>query len=75
MTGFALALGTVVTSAMVVEGIFALPGIGTLLQRAIQANDFPGDLWHRAVHHDRHGGADGADGVHLSAARPAHSAQ
>jgi peptide/nickel transport system permease protein len=41
VTGFALALGTVVTSAIVVEGIFALPGIGTVLQRAIQANDFP----------------------------------
>lgn len=41
VTGFALAVGTVVTSAVVVEGIFALPGIGTLLQRAIQANDFP----------------------------------
>jgi peptide/nickel transport system permease protein len=40
-TAFALALGTVVTSAIVVEGIFALPGIGTVLQRAIQANDFP----------------------------------
>ena len=41
VTAFALALGTVVTSAIVVEGIFALPGIGTLLQLAIQANDFP----------------------------------
>lgn len=41
VTGFALALGTVVTSAIVIEGIFGLPGIGSLLQRAIQANDFP----------------------------------
>jgi peptide/nickel transport system permease protein len=41
VTAFALALGTVVTSAIVVEGIFALPGVGSLLQLAIQANDFP----------------------------------
>ena len=41
VTGFALALGTVVTSAIVVEGIFALPGIGTVLNNAIRANDFP----------------------------------
>lgn len=41
VTGFALALGTVVTSAIVVEGIFGLPGIGTVLQNAILANDFP----------------------------------
>jgi len=41
VTGFAIALGTVVTSAIVVEGIFALPGIGTLLNNAIRANDFP----------------------------------
>jgi peptide/nickel transport system permease protein len=30
-----------VTSAIVVEGIFGLPGIGTVLQLAIQSNDFP----------------------------------
>ena len=41
VTGFALALGTVVTSAIVVEGIFGLPGIGSLLSQAIRANDFP----------------------------------
>ena len=41
VTGFALALGTVVTSAIVVEGIFGLPGIGSLLSQAISANDFP----------------------------------
>ena len=41
VTGFALALGTVVTSAIVVEGIYGLPGIGTLLQDAIRSNDFP----------------------------------
>jgi peptide/nickel transport system permease protein len=41
VTSFALALGTVVTSAVVVEGIFGLPGIGTALNDAIQSNDFP----------------------------------
>jgi peptide/nickel transport system permease protein len=41
VTGLALALGTVVTSAIVVEGIFGLPGIGTVLNNAIRSNDFP----------------------------------
>ena len=41
VTGLALALGTVVTSTVIVEGIFGLPGIGTLLNDAIQSNDFP----------------------------------
>jgi len=41
VTGFALALGTVVTSAIIVEGIFGLPGIGTTLNNAIRSNDFP----------------------------------
>jgi peptide/nickel transport system permease protein len=41
VTGLALALGTVVTSTVIVEGIFGLPGIGTLLTQAIQSNDFP----------------------------------
>jgi peptide/nickel transport system permease protein len=41
VTGLALALGTVVTSTVIVEGTFRLPGIGTLLTSAIQSNDFP----------------------------------
>ncbi len=41
VTGFALALGTVVTSAIIVEGIFYLPGIGSALNDAIRSNDFP----------------------------------
>jgi len=41
VTAFALALGTVVTSAIIVEGIFGLPGIGTTLNNAIRSNDFP----------------------------------
>ena len=40
-TGLALALGTVVTSAIVVESIFGLPGIGTALNEAIRSNDYP----------------------------------
>lgn len=40
VTGLALALGTVVTSAIVVEQIFGLPGIGTELFSAIRTNDF-----------------------------------
>jgi peptide/nickel transport system permease protein len=39
-TAFALALGTVVTSAIVTEQLFGLPGIGTLLNEAIRSNDF-----------------------------------
>ncbi len=41
VTGLALALGTMVTSAIIVEGLFGLPGIGTMLNLAIRANDFP----------------------------------
>jgi peptide/nickel transport system permease protein len=40
-TGLALALGTVVTGAIIVEGLFGLPGIGTALNNAIRSNDFP----------------------------------
>lgn len=40
VTAFALALGTVVTSAVVVENIFGLPGLGSILGQAIRANDF-----------------------------------
>jgi peptide/nickel transport system permease protein len=41
VTGLALALGTVITSAVVVEGLFGLPGIGSTLNLAIRSNDFP----------------------------------
>ena len=40
VTGLALALGGVVTSGIVVEGLFGLPGVGRVLQAAIQSNDF-----------------------------------
>jgi peptide/nickel transport system permease protein len=40
VTGLALALGTVLSSAIVVESLFALPGLGRVLDQAIRANDF-----------------------------------
>lgn len=40
VTGFALALGSVVTSGVVVEQLFGLPGLGERLGAAIRANDF-----------------------------------
>lgn len=40
VTGLALALGTVLSSAIVVESLFALPGLGRVLGQAITANDF-----------------------------------
>lgn len=40
VTGFALAVGSVVTSGIIIEQLFALPGIGTALIDAIKFNDF-----------------------------------
>ncbi len=40
VTGLALALGTVLTSAILVESLFALPGLGRVLDSAIRSNDF-----------------------------------
>jgi peptide/nickel transport system permease protein len=40
VTGFALALGSIITSGLIVEGIFALPGVGSVLNDAIRSNDF-----------------------------------
>jgi peptide/nickel transport system permease protein len=40
VTGFALALGNVVVNAIVVESIFGLPGVGSVLFNAIRSNDF-----------------------------------
>ena len=40
VTGFALALGSLITSGAVVESLYALPGLGSKLSQAIQANDF-----------------------------------
>ncbi|MEO1019639.1 MAG: ABC transporter permease [Pseudomonadota bacterium] len=41
VTALALALGTVITSAIIVEAIFSLPGVGLVLINAIRSNDFP----------------------------------
>lgn len=40
VTGFALALGGLVTAAVVTEQLFALPGLGSVLGQAIRANDY-----------------------------------
>jgi len=40
VTGLALALGGVITSGLVVEALFGLPGLGTVLNSAINSNDF-----------------------------------
>ena len=40
VTALALALGNVITSAIVVETIFGLPGLGFVLLTAIRSNDF-----------------------------------
>jgi peptide/nickel transport system permease protein len=40
ITGLGLALSTMVVSAIIVEGQFGLPGLGRVLQQAIQSNDF-----------------------------------
>jgi peptide/nickel transport system permease protein len=40
VTSLGLALSTMVVSAIVVESQFGLPGLGRVLQQAIQANDF-----------------------------------
>ncbi|GAC1533407.1 MAG: ABC transporter permease [Herpetosiphon sp.] len=40
VTGLALALGTVITSGIIVESFYSLPGIGTVLISAIRSNDF-----------------------------------
>lgn len=40
VTGLALALGNVITSGVVVEQIFGLPGVGSVLGSAIQTSDY-----------------------------------
>jgi peptide/nickel transport system permease protein len=40
VTGFALALSSLITSGLIVEGTFSLPGVGSVLVEAIQSNDF-----------------------------------
>ena len=40
VTGLALALGGLVFSGLIVEGLYGLPGVGSVLNGAIQSNDF-----------------------------------
>jgi peptide/nickel transport system permease protein len=40
VTGLALALGSIITSGLVVEANFGLPGLGSVLSAAINSNDF-----------------------------------
>lgn len=40
VTGLALALGNVITSGVIVEQIFGLPGVGSVLGSAIQTSDY-----------------------------------
>ena len=41
LQGFGLALGFVVSGAIIMEIVFSYPGIGLLLLNAVSANDFP----------------------------------
>ena len=71
-TSLAIALGHVVSGSVLVEVVFGLPGIGTLLYKAITGSDLLRHLRHRVHHHprDRPGDADHRPG--LPAARSAH---
>jgi peptide/nickel transport system permease protein len=40
VTGLALAFGSIITAGVLVEQLYGLPGLGSLLGRAINANDF-----------------------------------
>jgi peptide/nickel transport system permease protein len=41
VTGFAIALGYAVTSLVLIENVFAYPGLGYLMVTAVQATDYP----------------------------------
>jgi len=41
LTGFAMALGFVVSGAILVEYVFNYPGLGGLLLRAVEGLDYP----------------------------------
>jgi peptide/nickel transport system permease protein len=41
ITGLALAIGTMVSGALITEIVFSYPGIGTLLFNSIRQNDYP----------------------------------
>lgn len=40
VTALALAFGSIVSAGILVENLYGFPGIGSLLNAAIQANDF-----------------------------------
>ncbi len=60
-----------VTSAIIVEGLFGLPGLGTVLNNAIRSNDFPTIYGIVLFITIANRGADDDPRVRLSAARPA----
>jgi peptide/nickel transport system permease protein len=41
LTGFAMSMGFVVSGAVLVEYVFAYPGIGYMLVQAVENEDFP----------------------------------
>jgi peptide/nickel transport system permease protein len=41
LTGFAIAIGFVVSGAILVEYVFAYPGVGYMLLEAVENNDYP----------------------------------
>jgi peptide/nickel transport system permease protein len=41
ITGLALAIGSMVSGALIAEIVFSYPGVGTLLFSAIRQNDYP----------------------------------
>ncbi len=71
-TGLALALGQILSGAVLVEAIFGYPGIGALLFQAIEENDFFPDS--RDCVHSHRGArlCDVRAGRGLSLARPPH---
>ena len=40
VTGLALAFGGIITAGILIEGLYGLPGLGSILNAAIVANDF-----------------------------------
>ena len=41
ITAFALDLGALITSGLLVENLYSIQGLGTVLSQAIVSNDFP----------------------------------
>ena len=72
ITSLALALGHVVSGAVLVEVVFGYPGIGSLLYKAIRGSDYLRHLRHRVHDHPRHRPGDADPRPGLPAARSAH---